>query len=140
MTIESLLDLGLWVAAGTNAALLGVGIQVPIRFRWRQQMRQLDPFTAKVFWGYAGFVAMTLVAFAVITALLHDSMLTGERSAVVIAGFLAVWWTARFGIDVIWYRHNDWPVGISYLFAHGLLITGFAGLAIVYWTVVIRAL
>lgn len=140
MTIESLLSVGLWVAAGTSAALLGVGLQVPIRYRWRQQMKQLDRFTAKVFWGYAGFVAMTLVAFSVITALLHEAMLTGEQSAVVIAGFMGVWWTTRLVIDVFWYRHRDWPAGLRYVLAHGMLIVGFAGLAVVYWTVVIRAI
>jgi len=139
VTVEPLLDLGLWIAAGTNAALLAAGLQVPVRYRWRQQMQHLDSFTAKVLWGYAGFVAMSLLAFAVITALLHDAMLSGEQSAVVIAGFMGVWWTVRLGIDVLWYRHRDWPEGLRYLFAHALLIAGFTGLAVVYWTVVLRA-
>lgn len=140
MTVDLLFDLGLWVAAGTSAALLGVGVQVPIRYRWRQQMRELDRFTAKVLWGYTGFVGMTLLAFAGITVLLHDSMLAGERSAAVIAGFMGVWWTVRLGVDVIWYRHRDWPDGLRYLIAHAVLITGFTGLAVIYWTVVLRAL
>ena len=139
MTIEAWLDAGLWVAAGTSAAMLGVGIQVPVRYEWKAQMQHLDRFTAKVFWGYAAFVGMTLIAFAVITALLHDAMVTGERSAAVIAGFMAIWWTLRLAFDLFSYGHRDWPGGARFVAAHALLIGGFTGLAAVYWTVLIRA-
>ena len=140
MTFEAWLYVGLWVAAGTSAALLGVGLQMPVRFRWRSQMRHLDPFTAKVFWGYASFVAISLVAFAIITVLLHDAMLAGERSAGVIAGFMAVWWTVRIGFDLASYGHAGWPQGARFVVAHALLLSGFVGLAVVYWTVVIRTI
>jgi hypothetical protein len=140
MTVDAWLDVGLWIAAGTNAALLGAGLQVPVRYSWRLQMRCLDRFTARVFWSYAGFVAMSLVAFSVITALLHDAMLAGERSATVIAAFMALWWTARLVIDILSFGHRNWPEGTRFVLAHALLIGGFTGLAVVYWIVVIRAI
>jgi hypothetical protein len=140
MMLEQWLSLGIWLSATTSLALLAVGLQVPVRLGWREDLAKLSVANRRLMWGYATFVALTFVGFGVVTAMLHDQMLAGDREAGVIATLMAVWWTARLVLDGISLRHAPWPPGARYVVAHAALLLGFVGMAAVYWAVSLRAL
>jgi hypothetical protein len=140
MTFDQWLSLGIWLSAATSVALLAVGLQVPVRLGWRDDLAKLTLANRRLMWGYATFVALTFVGFGVVTALLHGQMLAGDHEAGVVATLMAIWWTARIAHDGISLRHAPWPSGAQYVAAHALLLVGFMGMAAVYWTVSIRAL
>lgn len=140
MTFDQWLSLGIWLSAATSMGLLAVGLQVPVRLGWREDLGRLTVANRRLMWGYATFVALTFVGFGAVTAMLHDQMLTGDHEAGVIATLMAVWWTARLALDGISLRHAPWPPGGRYVVAHAVLLLGFAGMAGVYWTVSLRAL
>jgi len=140
MTFDQWLSLGIRLSAATSLSLLLVGLQVPGRLGWREDLAKLTDPNRRLMWGYATFVALTFVGFGVVTVVLHDPMLAGDREAGVIAGLMAVWWTARLALDAISLRHAPWPAGIGFAVAHVLLLVGFVGMAAVYWTVCARAL
>ena len=140
MTFDQWLSLGIWLSAATSLALLPVGLQVPIRLGWREDLAKLTEANRRLMWGYATFIALTFVGFGVVTLALHSQMLAGDREAGVIAALMAVWWTARLALDAISLRHAPWPSGARYAVAHALLLVGFTGMAAVYWTVFTRAI
>ena len=51
--------------------------------------------------------------------------------------FIAVYWTARIGVDFLYYEHKDWPPGRQFVIGHVLLTALFFALAITYWSVLI---
>ena len=83
--------------------------------------------------------SQSFVSFGTLTLLLHDEFLRGDRAAVALAVFIAVYWTARVAVDLFYFEHRDWPQGTQFVIGHILLTALFAALAITYWSVVFRA-
>ena len=67
------------------------------------------------------------------TLVLHGEMLRGDRSALALVCFMAVYWTARIFVDAFYFSHDDWPQGRWFVFGHILLTSLFTGLALSYW-------
>jgi hypothetical protein len=88
-------------------------------------------------WTYAGTTLLTIIAFGVLTLILHDAFLARDRAAVALAAFIAVFWTLRLVVDAAWLRHTDWPSGTAFIIGHVLLVTLFLALAATYWLVVL---
>ena len=136
-TCESLLNVALWLAALGHFCVLGASFQVPRRLGWAEDLPKMRSFNRKLMYVYAGFTVLTIVAFGTLTFLLHDEMLRGERAATALAVFIAVYWTARIGVDFLYYEHKDWPEGRQFVIGHALLTGLFCALAITYWAVLI---
>jgi hypothetical protein len=77
--LDHWLSLGIRLSAATSLALLLVGLQVPSRLGWREDLAKLTAPNRRLMWGYATFVALTFVGFGVVTIALHDPMLAGDR-------------------------------------------------------------
>ena len=135
-TFESYLSLALWLAGIGHFCILIASVQVPARLGWREDFRQLTPFNRKLVWVYAAYTLFTIVAFGVLTLLLHDELLRGDRAAAALAAFIAIYWTARLLIDLFLFDHRDWPAGPQFLIGHILLAALFAALAGTYWAAV----
>jgi hypothetical protein len=70
--------------------------------------------------------------------MLHQEMLRGDRAAVGLAAFIAVYWTARISVDAFYFSHTDWPKGKQFVIGHALLTSLFVFLAVTYWSVALR--
>ena len=134
-TLDSLLNAALWLAAVGHLCVLGASFQVPYRLGWKEDLPKLSSFNRKLFYVYGGFTVLTIFSFGVLTFLLHGEMLRGERAAAALAVFIAVYWTARIGVDAFYYDHRDWPVGRQFVAGHILLTGLFCALAVTYWAV-----
>ena len=135
-----LLNLALWLAALGHFCVLGASFQVPARLGWKDDLPKLTPFNRKLMYVYGGSTVLTIAAFGTLTFYLHDELRRGERSATALAVFIAVCWTARIGVDFLYYEHKDWPTGRQFVVGHALLTTLFFALAFTYWSVLILRL
>ena len=126
-------------AAIGHLVVLIASLQVPARLRWKQDIAKLARFNQKIFWVYGFYILLSIVSFAVLTWRLHDAFLSGEFAARWIAGFIAVFWTARVLIDLFWYNHRDWPAGNTLVAGHALVTSLFCSLAIIYWITALAA-
>ena len=131
------LSLALWLAGIGHFCILFASFQVPSRLGWKEDLAQLTPFNRKLMWVYGGTTLLTIIAFGILTLLLHHEFLIGDRAAVALAAFIAVFWTLRILVDFIYFEHSDWPEGVQFVVGHFLLTTLFTALAITYWTVLI---
>ena len=136
-TAHHLLNLALWLGALGHFCVLGASVQVPRRLGWKDDLPKLTTFNRKLMHVYAGYTVFTIMAFGVLTFLLHDEMLRGERAATALAVFIAIYWTARIGVDFLYYEHKDWPVGRQFVIGHALLTGLFVALAFTYWSVLV---
>lgn len=134
------LNIALWLAAVGHFCVLGASFQVPRRLGWKEDLPKLTPFNRKLMYVYGGFTVLTIMAFGALTFFLHDEMLRGERAATALAVFIAIYWTARIGVDFLYYEHKDWPAGWQFVCGHALLTTLFFALAVTYWGVLILRL
>jgi len=134
---EYWLGLALWLAGIGHFCILFASFQVPGRLGWKKDLAQLTPFNRKLMWVYAGTTLMTIIAFGVLTLLLHKEFLSGDRAAIALASFIAIFWTLRITIDFVYFEHSDWPQGVQFVVGHFFLTALFAALAFTYWTIVI---
>ncbi len=111
---------------------------MPARLGWKTDLAKLTRFNRKLMWVYGGTIVYIIVAFGVLTLVLHDEFLRGDRR-----------------------RHSPWPrssrssgrcasspiSGISdtttgqrgraFVIGHVLLAALFVALASTFWTVLI---
>jgi hypothetical protein len=130
---ERYFDLILRLAGAGHFLILAASFQVPQRLRWKQDLAQLMPFNRKLLWVQGGFTVLTIIAFGTLTLLLHAELLRGDRAAMALACFIAIYWTSRILVDALYFKHEDWPQGRQFVIGHTLLTSLFVALAASYW-------
>ena len=130
---ERYFDLILWLAGAGHFVILFASFQVPSRLRWKQDLAQLMPFNRKLLWVQGGFTVLTIIAFGTLTLALHMELLRGDRAAMGLECFIALYWTARIIVDALYFSHGDWPQGREFVIGHILLTSLFVALACTYW-------
>ena len=137
INFEHWLSLALWLAGIGHFCILIASFQVPGRLGWKKDLAQLTPFNRKLMWVYGGTTLLTIIAFGTLTLFLHQEFLTGDRAAVALAAFIAIFWTLRILVDFVFFEHSDWPTGVQFVVGHFLLTALFAALASTYWAVLV---
>lgn len=133
MNLEKLLSLALWLAGLGHFVVLVASVQVPKYFDWKTQIPKLDSKNQKMFYTYAYYTFGTILFFGVATLVLHDEFLNGNRAALILAGFIMLFWLARVLTDVFSFGHKDhWPRGRFFVFGHILLTSLFVCLILAY--------
>jgi len=131
-TIEEWLSLALWLAGAGHFVVLIASFQVPYRLHWKEDLAKLAPFNRKLMWVHGGFAVYTIVSFGVLTLLLHDEIIRGQRAGLALAAFIGMYWMLRIVVDFTYYRHADWPEGNEFVVGHVLLTMLFVFLAATY--------
>ena len=126
---ERLFDLDLWLAGAGHFVILIASAQVPSRLRWKEDLQPLTPFNRKLLWVQGGFTVLTIIAFGILTLVLHQELLRGERAALGLAAFIGLYWSARILVDACYFSHSDWPKGRLFVVGHALLTALFSFLA-----------
>lgn len=129
---ERFLNLDLWLAGAAHFLVLFASFQVPYRLHWKQDLAKLMPFNRKLLWVQGAFTVLTIMAFGVLTLVLHTEMLRGDGAAMALACFIGVYWTARILVDSFYFSHSDWPKGKAFVVGHTLLTLLFTFLALSY--------
>ena len=127
-----MMDLALWLAGAGHFTLLTVSIQLPARLDWRTELARLSAFNRSFVWVAGGYLVFTYLAFGVLTLLLHDEMLRGDRSAAALAAFIGLYWLARVVVDATTFRTAPWPPGWLFRLGHAALVALFGYFSLVY--------
>ena len=131
--LYTLLDIALWLAGAGHFCILIASFQMPFRLGWPEDLAKLREFNRKIIWVMGGFTVMTIIAFGTLTLALHGEMMRGDRAAMGLAVFIAVFWTARILVDFFHFKHKGWPRGVQFVIGHALLTALFIALAGTYW-------
>ena len=137
-TIEQWMSLALWLAGAGHFCVLIASFQVPYRLGWKEDLAKLTSFNRKLMWVHGGFTVYTILSFGVLTLLLHDEMLRGQRTGLALAAFIGLYWLLRVVVDFVYYEHSDWPKGRAFMVGHVLLILLFVFLSATYLAVSVR--
>ena len=120
------------LAGASQLALALASLAIPRVLRWREETAKLRPLTRQVFWTYAGYIFSFHVAFGLLSALAPDRLLDGTPLARTVAGFIAVYWGVRFGLQLFCFDRSERPPGAFGKLAEAALTALFVGLTIVY--------
>jgi hypothetical protein len=126
------LDIDLWLTGAGHFVILIASAQVPSRLGWKEDLKQLMPFNRKLLWVQGGFTVLTIIAFGILTLMLHAELLRGDRAALGLAAFIGLYWSARILVDALYFSHADWPKGKQFVIGHLLLMALFSFLAASY--------
>jgi hypothetical protein len=129
---ERFFNIDLWLMGAAHFVILCASFQVPSRLHWRADLQQLMPFNRKLLWVQGGFTVLTIVAFGVLTFVLHAELLRGDRAALGLACFIGTYWSARIVVDALYFSHTDWPKGTVFVVGHAFLTLLFFVLAASY--------
>ena len=127
-----MIDLALWLAGVGHFVILVASVQVPARLGWRDDLAKLTPMNRKLMWTYGAFTVLTILAFGVLTLVLHAELMRGDRAALALAAFIGLYWTARIAVDLFCFGHSGWPRGRAFIAGHALLLGLFGALAGTY--------
>jgi hypothetical protein len=137
MSLTRFFDVAIWLAGIGHFALLGASSQVPKQLNWSTELPKLSAFNRKLFWTYGGYIVGTYLAFAILTLVLHDELLRGDKSALALAVFIGLYWLARLIVDATYYSHKDWPAGRKFVLGHIALDLLFGYFTVVYLGLVV---
>ena len=131
-TLETYLSILLWLLPLAQLLVLAASIQVPTKLNWKTELQVLSPFNRKLMWVYGGFIVSCILAFAIMTALLHNEFLAGGKTQAVLAAFMCLFWVQRLVVDRFYFANEDWPDELPMRIGHSLLNALFLFLAISY--------
>ena len=121
------------ILAGLGQLALAAGsLAIPRILGWRAETAKLRPLTREVFWTYAGYIWVTNLCFGLVSTLAPGALLEPTRLALLVNGYIAVYWGARLVIQLVGFDRSDIPDGLSYRLADAALTGLFASLTAVY--------
>jgi len=124
--------LATWITlagAGQLCVLIASAL-VPSRLGWRRELEGLPRLHRQMYWVYAGYVVLSIIAFGLISLFNAREMASGSGLARWLCGYIAVFWGVRLVLqgflDVQEHLTARWlRLGYHALTA---LFAGFAGI------------
>jgi hypothetical protein len=126
------------IAGVAQFAVLMASALVPFRLNWREQLQCLSQLHRQMYWVYAGYVVLSIVAFAAMSVFHSRELASGSGLARGFCAYVAVFWGIRLGLQFVLdvKEHlSVWWLEIGYL----ALTIMFAGLTVVYAWAAMRA-
>ncbi len=144
VSLNWILDKLIWFAAAGNFLTMVAGVQVPARLNWKEELAKLTIFNRKVIMNYYFYVGGIIACWGLLTIILHDDFLQGNRIAGILATIMTIFWGARVLVDILYFKHKDWPQGTDVVIGHALLTTLFVFLTAAYaslavWCTMVRS-
>ena len=100
MTTDRLAEL-LRLAGVCQLGVLVASALVPLRLRWRAELRVLPRLHRQMYWVYGGYVVLAIVAFGSISILHARELAAGGGLARAFCAYVALFWGIRVGLQAV---------------------------------------
>ena len=137
MTIYDYLKWALLGAGSAQLVLCAASPFIPVVLKWPEQLESLPKLLRQVFWTYAAYILGSHLVFALVSLMAADWLLDRSGMAIVMASFIAVWWSARLVIHLVGFDTAEVPNEGWHLVAKRMLGLLFVALTGVYVLVVL---
>jgi hypothetical protein len=126
----------LFAAGIGQLCVLVASALVPFRLNWRGELGALTPLHRQLFWVYAGYVVLSIVALGTITLLNAAELAAGGALARAFCAYGATFWGIRLALQAVldvrehltaWWLKAGY-YGLTFLFVWFTLVFGWAAL------------
>jgi len=100
MTNVSLAQLLFYAGFGQLGVLIGSAL-VPFRLNWRNELRSLSRLHRQMYWAYAGYIVLSIVAFATLSLFNAAELASGSSLARGFCAYVAIFWGIRVALQGI---------------------------------------
>jgi hypothetical protein len=119
--------------AGLAQIALVIGsLAIPGILKWRVELSKVQPLIKQMFWTYAAYILVINLCFGLLSVFAYQELRNGSVLAMVVTGFIAVYWISRVLIQFLYFDRTNFPAGGWNKFAEILLVALFIFLSIVY--------
>jgi len=123
-----------WIRlAGAGQLALAAGsFAIPVVLRWRDGLAPLPVLLRQMFWVYSGYIWATNLAFGLVSTFGSELLLNGSPLATCVLGYIALYWTARIAIQLLYFDLSELPRTRFHRVCQVVLEALFWGVALVY--------
>lgn len=126
------LKTGIVLSGLAQLALVIGSLAIPVILNWKLELSKIQPLIRQLFWTYAAYILMINLCFGLLSFYAADKLLDGSFLAIVLTGFIAVYWISRVWIQFLYFDRAAFPKGKIYQFAEAVLVLLFVILSIAY--------
>jgi len=119
----------LWIAGAIQWLIAAANLVIPHKLRYAENLRRLSPIVRQVFIVHAIYIVGVLLFFGAVSLTFAAELASGSTLGRCLSSFLAVFWLARVGVQVLYY---DAATKRANPVAHGVFTAMFAYLGVVY--------
>jgi hypothetical protein len=105
---------------------------VPATLDWRRELNKLPTLLRHLIWVHGVFIVLVIIAFGTISLFLASSLADGSPLARAFAGFIAVFWLARLGVQFFLFDAKAYLKTPVLLIGYHALTVVFAALVLIY--------
>lgn len=134
MNLEILLTL----AGLGNFGILIASALTPKALDWKTTLAPLHPFLRTLFWVYGVFIVLTIAGMGTLTLLHVKAMAAGKPVARSLAAFIAVFWSARLGVQFFVFDATEFLTTRWRRLGYHVLTVAFIAQAAVYLFAALR--
>lgn len=132
-SLESLLELGLRIAALAQCAIAVINLSLVRLMNWRADVERMPLLIREVFGVHVIFITITVGIFAVLTWRFAAEIATGGTPlASWMAGAIGIFWAARSIMQWTHYSRSHWRGDRTRTALHWLLFLGYGAFSVAY--------
>ena len=129
----------LQVSGVVQLGVVIVSLGVPHVLKWKEESRRMSPLNHHIFWTYAAYICGTNLALAGVSLFGADWLIQKTPLAFYVSTYIALYWGARFFIQLFSYRFAEIPKGIQYQVADWTFRVLFLFLTLVFATAMLHS-
>ncbi len=120
-----------FLAGLAQLSILIASALVPTQLRWADELQSLPRLHRQMHWVYATYVVLSIIAFAIISILFHEELVSNNTLGRAFCIYVVVFWGVRLGLqgvfDVADYLNTSWKRA-----GYHLLTLTFVALVVIY--------
>ena len=122
----------IFLAGLAQIGLVLGSLAIPKILNWRSELAKVNLLIKQMFWVYAAYIVVTNVCFGLISVFAYRDLTNGSTLAMLINGFIAVYWLSRVLIQFLYFDRASFPTGKWDRLGEAALVAVFVFLSIVY--------
>lgn len=122
----------IFLAGLAQIALVLGSLAIPKILNWRGELAKVNLLIKQMFWVYAAYILVINLCFGLISVFAFRDLTNGSKLALLINGFIAVYWISRVWIQFLYFDRASFPAGKWNRLGEVVLVTVFVFLSIVY--------
>lgn len=126
------IHLSLFLSGLAQLVLVAGSLAIPRVLGWKTELSKVQPLIKQMFWTYAAYILVINLCFGLLSITACDELLNGTFLAIIITGFIAVYWISRVLIQFFYFDRSGFPTGVLNRLAEVILTALFVVLALVY--------